>query len=280
MHTQTGSTASGSGTTSVDETDDDVGIVIPAYRPDVGQLCAYIVSLESALDPAVIRVELDAPTDRETVRRIEATGATVNESPSRRGKGRAITAGFEALPADLSAYCFLDADGSTPPMSAAKVIRAVQVGHASLAVGSRRHPDATVTTHQTVLRRFLGDAFASIARLLLPISLHDYQCGAKAITPAGWDRVRSLLYEDGFGWDLELVAMAAAAGLKIEEVPIEWEDRPGSSVDLRTTVPDLLRTVIVVRHRAKAIRGNRLHSRLFPPRSPALVEDLRGDSEA
>ena len=36
-----------------------VGVVIPAYRPDVDRLGAYVRALRTALDPEVIRVELD-----------------------------------------------------------------------------------------------------------------------------------------------------------------------------------------------------------------------------
>ncbi|WP_251329991.1 glycosyltransferase [Haloplanus pelagicus] len=248
-----------------------VGVVIPAYHPDVDRLEAYVDALHEAVGPETIRVELDAaePAVRE---RLDALPATINEATSRRGKGAAITAGFEALSTDVLA--FADADGSTPAASIADVIRPVASGEADLAAGSRRHPDATVESHQTVARRHLGDGFAWLARRLLDVHLHDYQCGAKALTSDAWTRVRPHLHEPGFAWDIELVAVADAVGCRIVEVPVVWEDRPESTVSPVGTTLRLARGLVVARHRARLLRNDRLHVLLDRPRdsAPALVE--------
>lgn len=234
--------------------DRSLGIVVPAFRPDVDRLHRYVTALRETLDPATVRVELDDP-DEAVVEALADLPAEVNAVPYRRGKGAAITAGFEALETEL--YCFLDADGSTPPRSAAKVVAALD--DADLAVGSRRHPDAEVLSHQTVARRFLGDAFAWSARRLLDARLHDFQCGAKAISAEAWAGVRDHLYEAGFAWDVELVAMAAALDYVVAEVPIEWEDQPGSTVAPVTTAAALGRALLTARHRAKRLQDSRLH---------------------
>jgi len=248
-----------------------VGLVVPAYRPDVDRLSAYIRDLDEHLAPATIRVELDAP--RAGVAEALAEGpATVNTVPYRRGKGAAVTAGFEALETDVLA--FVDADGATPESSLADVVEPVRAGRADLSVGSRRHPDATVAAHQTFGRRYLGDAFAWIARRLLSVPLYDYQCGAKAITAQGWADVRKHLYEPGFAWDVELIAITGAVDLRVTEVPVEWHDRPGSTV---SPVRDSLRlgtALLTARHRAEQIKDSRLHTAIAQRReeASALVE--------
>jgi len=203
-----------------------LGVVLPAYDPDVEQLAAYVDSLAS-LDPATIRIELDDPSG--TVRdEVSALPATVSVSDHRRGKGAAITAGFEALGTDD--YCFLDADGSTDVGSVGRVVEALRSGGADLAVGSRRHPEATVSNTQSRLRGTLGDGFAWLGRRLLSVPLFDYQCGAKAIDAESWALVRGDLYEPGFGWDVNLIAAAGQHNLRVVEVPVSWADRPGSTV--------------------------------------------------
>ena len=245
-----------------------LGIVVPAYEPDVGRLERYLHAFHDRLAPATVRIELDAPDDA-TLDAVRALPAEVNAVPTRRGKGAAVTAGFEAL--DTDRLCFLDADGSTPPDAAAAVVDALD--NAELAVGSRRHPDARVVGHQTVARRLLGDGFAWVARRLLDAQLYDYQCGAKALTAETWTAVRDHLYEPGFAWDVELVAMAAALGFRLREVPIEWEDAPGSTVDPIGTALDMTRALFVVRHRAKRLNDSRLHGALAAgSESVALVE--------
>jgi len=251
-----------------------VGIVVPTFRPAVDRLCAYVRQLQETIAPATIRIELDDPRP-ETVEALEPLPATVHVSPYRRGKGAAITAGFEALETDVLA--FADADGSTTAQELARVVEHVTEGTADLAVGSRRHPDASITSHQTLARRFLGDGFAWLARLMLDADLYDYQCGAKAMTRECWRAVREHLCEPGFAWDVELVAMAGARHLDVVEVPITWEDQPGSTVSpLRTSIR-LARALFAARHRAKQIRDSRVHTAIAATREQptALVERER-----
>ncbi|MFB6200710.1 MAG: glycosyltransferase [Halorhabdus sp.] len=248
-----------------------VGIVVPAYRPDLPTLEAYVKSLTETIDPAALRVELDVPRE-ETVERLDTLDVTVNAAPYRRGKGAAITAGFEALETDVRA--FADADGSTPASSMADVIDPVENGDVDLAAGSRRHPDATVQSHQTFARRFLGDGFAWFARRMLDAELYDYQCGAKAISASAWSDIREHIFEPGFAWDVELVAIAGAMDFRIAEVPITWEDQPGSTVSPIRTAVDLGTAVFSARHRAKRISDSRLHRMIAAGRSEttALID--------
>jgi glycosyltransferase involved in cell wall biosynthesis len=255
--------------------DCSVGVVVPAYRPDPARLSAYVRALDDRLAPEVVRIEIDDPKP-ETLDRLDdlPASAELEAVPDRRGKGAAITAGFEALSTDVLA--FADADGSTPADSIADVVDPVVAGTADLAAGSRRHPDATVASHQTFARRYLGDGFAFLARALLDVDLYDYQCGAKALTASTWRAIRSHLYEPGFAWDIELVAVAGALDREIVEVPVVWEDQPGSTVSPVRTSLRLGRGLLVSRHRAKVIQKNRLHSLLDARRGgePSLVDRL------
>ncbi len=248
-----------------------VGLVVPAYRPDVEQLASYLAALQETLELDAVRIELDDP-DEAVAAALGDLDAEVHAVPYRRGKGAAITAGFEALETDV--YVFADADGSTPAASLAEVVEPVVAERADLAVGSRRHPDATVATHQTLARRYMGDTFAWLARRLLEVPLYDYQCGAKAISAPAWGTVRDHLYEPGFAWDVELVAIAGACDLRVAEVPIEWEDHPGSTVSPIRTAVALARALVAARHRAKRIRDSRLHRAIASQREEptALVD--------
>lgn len=251
--------------------DVSLGIVIPAYRLDVDRLVSYVGRLDDHLAPDRIHIELDSPEPDVT----DALAAlpepvTVNTESERRGKGAAVTAGFEALESDVLA--FVDADGSTPASSVADVLAPLPDG-TDLVVGSRRHPDARVTSHQTFVRRRLGDGFGWLARRMLDVALFDYQCGAKALTRETWRDVRLHLSEPGFAWDVELVAVTAALGLDITEVPIEWHDHPDSTVDPAGAVIDFARALLAARHRARRLQDSPLHHAIAARRTekPALV---------
>lgn len=246
-----------------------VGVVVPAYNPRPERLRAYLRDLRAVLDPDELRVELDAHRGRPASLDLPAD-VDCSVARRRRGKGAAVTAGFEALSTDVLA--FVDADGATPARSFADVISGVTADGADLAVGSRRHPAADVRSHQTFARRFLGDGYAWIARRLLDAKLYDYQCGAKAMTADAWETVRDHLYEPGFAWDIELVAVAAALEYDTVEVPVIWEDQPGSTVSPVSDTIDMGRGLLVARHRARLIRDDRLHRLLDREGATALVE--------
>jgi glycosyltransferase involved in cell wall biosynthesis len=246
-----------------------LGIVIPAFRPECGRLSAFVRALEEQLSPAEILIELDDPLPG-TVEALSDLPASVDVVPYRRGKGAAITAGFEALDTDVLA--FVDADGSTPTPSVAAMIEPVREGRAAVGIGSRRHPDAAVEGHQTRIRRRMGDAFAWLARRLLAADLYDYQCGAKAITADAWAEVRQHLYEPGFAWDVEFVAISAALGYRIEGVPVTWRDQPESTVSPIRTALSLGRSLVAVRRRANRLHNSHLSALPAPDESTALVD--------
>ena len=247
-----------------------VGVVVPAYRPDVERLSNYVEALDERLSSTTIRIELDAPRSG-AVEALASLPATVATAPYRRGKGRAITTGFEALDADI--LTFTDADGSTPADSLAAVLSAVRDDEADLAVGSRRHPEARIARHRTFARRRLGDWFAWLARRLVEPQLFDYQCGAKAISREAWAGVREHLYEAGFAWDIELIAIASALDQRITEIPIEWHDHPESTVSPVRTSLSLAHGLLAARHRAALVHENRLHGVIADRREEQALVD-------
>ncbi|MFB6105325.1 MAG: glycosyltransferase [Halobacteriaceae archaeon] len=212
-----------------------IGVVVPAYRPDVSVLTGHIDRLHAAVAPEPVMVALDDPVPG-VADRVRDSDAIVDVSPTRRGKGAAVTRGFDRL--DTDRLAFSDADASTPAESVARVVGALD--DAAVAVGTRRHPSATIETHQSLVRRRLGDGFAHLARHVLGVDLTDFQCGAKAMTASAWRRLREHVSATGFGWDVELVAFADALGMAIAEVPVRWRDRPESSVPPVRTALSLL----------------------------------------
>lgn len=255
----------------------EVGIVVPAYRPDWSRLRGYLRRLERELAPAALLVELDGPIDEDV--QLDEFPGSVHAVQHRRGKGAAVTAGFERLETDV--HVFADADGSTSPAALRDVIAPVVDGSVDLAVGSRRHPEATVAGHQSYLRRHLGDLFVKIARHFLPVKLYDYQCGAKAIGADLWRRVRGELTAPGFAWDIDLLTAAALRNAEIVEVPITWTDQPGSTVAPTRTSVAFGRALLRAWHRSQVAAGSRTHGwlsqRVGTPRP--LIQQLDAPSD-
>ena len=90
-----------------------LGIVVPAYRPDVDRLRSYVRALDERVAPSQILIELDAPRPG-AVEALNRLPATVAAAPNRRGKGVAIAAGFDRLVRATTARRRFDStDGDT-----------------------------------------------------------------------------------------------------------------------------------------------------------------------
>ena len=171
---------------------------------------------------------MDAPKEG-TVNQLDDLPISVNSVSERRGKGPAISAGFEGLETEI--LTFVDSTGATPAESFRVILEPVQKGTADIAVGSRRHPKSEIFTQQTRLRKLLGDGYAWLARQLIEPRLYDYQCGAKVITAEQWDLSKKHVNEPGFAWDIMLLSVAAEQNATVHEVPIHWKDQPESTVN-------------------------------------------------
>jgi dolichyl-phosphate beta-glucosyltransferase len=61
--------------------------------------------------------------------------------------------------------------------------------------------------------------------------LHDTQCGFKLFHRQKSRRIFELQTTQGFGFDAELLFLAARNGLKIRETPVRWSHSEGSKVN-------------------------------------------------
>lgn len=151
-----------------------------------------------------------------------ALGATVVREP-RRGFGAACFAGLSAADPDDGVVCFMDGDGSLAPTDLELVAGPVLAGRADLVLGARRPTDRRAwPTHARL-------ANAVLARELRRRTGHPFRdLGPMRAGPL--DGLRGLGIEDRrFGWPLEMVLRASAAGWRLAEVPVPYSHRAGRS---------------------------------------------------
>ncbi len=144
-------------------------------------------------------------------------GARVVVEP-RRGYGAAVHAGLLAAEGELVA--FLDGDGSLDPDVLPAMAATVAAGRADLAVGRRVPVSAGVWPWHA---RAGNAAIAALLRRR-GVAVHD-------IAPIRVARRAALLdlgvADRAFGYPLELLLRAGAAGWRIAEVPVEYRARAG-----------------------------------------------------
>jgi glycosyltransferase involved in cell wall biosynthesis len=169
-----------------------------------------------------------------------ALGALVVREP-RRGFGAACAAGLDAARGDV--VCFMDCDGSLDGAELPRVAGPVLAGGADLVLGARGPVRGAWPLHARVANR----ALALELRRRTGLRLGD-------LGPMRAVRRASLLAlgirDRRFGWPLEMVLRAAAAGLRIEEVEVSYRPRVG-----RSKVTGTARgTALAVADMARALR--------------------------
>lgn len=144
--------------------------------------------------------------------------------PQNQGKGAAVRAGMLAAAGDR--LLFSDADGATPIGEERRLTAAMEQG-ADVAVGSRLLPAADIPRRRGLLRGLAGRLFAAVARRSLGLPVRDTQCGFKMFRREAARSLFEAAIEDRYLFDLEILALAVRQGLRIAEIPVEWNEVPG-----------------------------------------------------
>jgi len=171
--------------------------------------------------------------------------------PGRIGKGGAVRIGFAAAAGDLIG--FVDADGATQPHAFDEL--ATGIGDAGAVIGSRWCKGAKVVIKQTTRRRIASRCFNVVVRMLFGLNISDTQCGAKIVRRDALDVVAPRLGLTQWAFDVDLLYQLKRAGFKVRELPTEWYDVRGSSIQLARHGSGMLAALIRLRLMHSPFRG-------------------------
>lgn len=133
------------------------------------------------------------------------------------GKGHAICTGVSY--ADAQYIGFLDSDLELNPIMFRSFLRAMQEEEADIAIGSKLHKKSKL--HYPISRRIMSFGYYVMLKMLFRLKLHDTQTGIKLFKDSVIKPICEKLTTKGFAFDIEILAMAAANGNKIIEMPIQ-----------------------------------------------------------
>lgn len=180
---------------------------------------------------------------------------TIIENTVARGKGFAVKTGMLRARGDL--IFFMDADLSVPLARVACFVEAAETTDAEVLIGSRRHAESVIVVRQPLAREAAGRLFNRVLQLCGATRISDTQCGFKAFRRDAAREIFSRVRQDGFGFDVEVVALADVLGFRVMELPVEWSDAAGSKVrPLRDGVRALLDAVLAARRIRREYAGN------------------------
>jgi glycosyltransferase involved in cell wall biosynthesis len=164
--------------------------------------------------------------------------------PWNSGKGAAVRVGVAAATGD--AIVFMDADMASDIADLPALVAALE--RAEVVLGSRRVGRGAVRT----TGRQLGSwAFNQLTRSLVDLDIADTQCGFKAFRGAEAKILFSLARSNGFGFDVEVLAIAQAMGYRIVEMPVRWAETPGGTFRVARHTPFMIAELVRARRYAR-----------------------------
>jgi glycosyltransferase involved in cell wall biosynthesis len=141
-----------------------------------------------------------------------------------RGKGYTVREGL--LSAQGQIRLFSDADNSTD-ISHFDQMKPLFDKGSQVVICSRDAkdvPGAGQAVPQPFVKRVLGDAGNLFVQLLAVPGIWDTQCGFKAFSATAAETIFSAARIDGWGFDIEALALARHFGYDVEIIPARWID--------------------------------------------------------
>ena len=231
----------------------DVSVVIPAFN-EASRIGATLDDLERFLLQQPWRWEVRVVDDGSA----DATATIVEDYQRRqsrivlqrephRGKGGAVKAGLLAATARFRFIC--DADLSMPVAELPRFLPPM-LHDFDVAIGSREGAGAR-RVGEPAIRHIAGRIFNYAVQQLSVRGINDTQCGFKMFTGDAADAIFPSVTIDGWAFDIEVLTIARARGLRIVEVPIEWHYRRQSQLSLVRDGASMLRQLLEIRARAR-----------------------------
>ncbi|WP_067486100.1 glycosyltransferase [Actinomadura hibisca] len=241
-------------------------VVVPAYN-EAARLPAGLTLLGGGLAGLPVRAGIIVVDNASTDATADLARAWSGPVPVRvlhcaeRGKGAAVRTGLLATRAPYVGFC--DADMATGLEALDRALALLTSGH-PVVVGSRRHAASDVQGYGQPLRRLGAITFNRLVRDLAG-GISDTQCGFKFFAGDLARAAAADLRTAGFAFDVELLMHCARRGAPVTDIPVVWQDRPGSTFSIRRHSLAVLGEV--ARVRALAAR------RPAPAPAPALTPD-------
>lgn len=205
-----------------------LSIVVPAYN-EVQRIRQTLRDMQSYLDAQGYDYEIIVSADgtdgtREAVAEMALTDPrlSVIGAPERRGKGRGVREGM--LRARGQYVGNVDADYKTPIDQIERMMPFLKQGY-DVVIGSRRAEGTQIERHQPLYRRLGSKGFALVMRALVGLyGINDTQCGFKFFSRRAAIALFSKQKIDGYMFDVEILRLARAAGMRMREVGVRWAD--------------------------------------------------------
>jgi len=217
---------------------DKIAVLIPCYNEEK-TIRKVVLDARAALPDAVIYVYNNNSTDK-TAEIAKEAGAVVRNEYMQ-GKGNVIRRMFREI--DAQCYVMVDGDDTYPMEAAPQMVDLVMHKNADMVVGDRLS-STYFTENKRPFHNFGNSLVRSSINHLFHCSIKDIMTGYRAFS---YDFVKTFpVLSTGFEIETEMTIHAVYNNMQIDNVIIEYRDRPAGSTSKLNTFGDgfrVLRTI-------------------------------------
>ncbi len=214
---------------------DKLAVLIPCYNEE--QTIAKVIrDVKSALPEAVIYVYNNNSKDR-TAEIAREAGAVVCEE-YKQGKGNVIRRMFREI--DAECYLMIDGDDTYPMDCAREMVDKVLTYQADMVVGDRLS-STYFTENKRPFHNFGNSLMRTGINYLFRSDIKDIMTGYRAFS---YEFVKTFpVFSKGFEIETEMTIHAVNYNMQVENVVVEYRDRPEGSESKLNTFRDGMRVI-------------------------------------
>lgn len=226
-----------------------LSIIIPAYNEE-RRIGATLASIASYLKKKDFDAEVIVVNNRSKDKTADVVKSfdpdfqhlrLLNENHA--GKGYAVRKGM--LEGRGKYRLFMDADNSTTIDHFEKMLPYLAEDEYDVVIGSLAVKGAKVVRGEPFWRVLLGKLGNKWIQIWAVWGISDTQRGFKVFTARAADHIFENVTIFGWGFDIEVLALARKFGYKIKEVGVRWDNDPDSKVNIWAYPQVLMQTVKV-----------------------------------
>lgn len=226
-----------------------VDVIIPVYNEEE-QVAQSVISLRQYLKENVsYKWTIVIADNGSTDTTLSIANALSLEYPDvkyvhipEKGRGRALRQTILNSKADVITY--MDVDLSTDLSAFPPLVKAIEDGY-DISIGSRLMSGAK--TKRSFKRQLTSRVYNVMVKSMFFTPFCDAQCGFKAISHRAAQDLVSLVKNNMWFFDTELLILASRKGYKIKEIPVIWVEDPGSKVKVIKTASEDIKGLLRMR---------------------------------
>lgn len=214
---------------------DKIAVLIPCYNEEK-TIEKVVMDVKRALPEATVYVYDNNSTDK-TVELAEKAGAILRHE-YKQGKGNVIRRMFREI--DAQCYLMIDGDDTYPLDCARELVDKVLKHHADMVVGDRLS-STYFTENKRPFHNFGNTMMRICINRLFHTDIKDIMTGYRAFS---YEFVKTFpVVSTGFEIETEMTIHAVNYNLQVENVVVQYRDRPEGSESKLNTFKDGMRVI-------------------------------------